>query len=628
MWAGTSGARLNFLAARAALRTGDLKAGSTALAAALTYQKTACRRLFQIGLADMAYRSGSMTERLVDQLYTEVLREPTRVDWSTDTLDTLAALASPHPLPYEHWFDVVLARKDSERALEIADALRRHRFFATQPLGGRLLALRWVLEGPAEALSQEALLQRQELLIKYLQFGELSRRSTELRTRLRDLPLTGGDEAQSRQQQETFAELAKVVTAQEAILQRLAVERVPAELAFPPLLETKKIQDQLPEGTLALVYLATSRNVHAFALAKDRYAHFIVSQPARVKTDVAELLRACGQHDRVQPVPLEDLKSKTWLTAAERVASSLFGETKAEEWAKYREVVIVPDGVLWYVPFEALPIPMSGGTSPLILQMPVRYVPTLSLAGGRGGAIRPMQRTAIVAGKLLPRDDDAAVKQAISAILPVAGDSLTLRKEPPTSSALYAAALDRLVVMAESEDAPQPLAWSPMLYDAGKSGGTLADWLQLPLAGVDQLLLPGFHTPAEYALKRGGSGDEMFLTICNLMASGCRTVLISRWRVGGQSTIDNIREFLQELPHEAAADAWRRSVLLDLERPLDPSVEGRVKPSPAVDGAKTDHPFFWAGYLLVDTGAHPESESLEPGQQQAGPNQVPLRREQ
>jgi hypothetical protein len=329
----------------------------------------------------------------------------------------------------------------------------------------------------------------------------------------------------------------------------------------------------------------------------------------------------------VQPVPLEDLTSKTWLTAAERVAGSLFGETKAEEWARYREVVIVPDGVLWYVPFEALPIPTSGGAAPLILEKPVRYVPTLSLAIRRGLANRPLERTAIVAGKLLPRDDEAAVKQAMTSIASVAGDSLTLRNAPPASSALFAAALDRLVVMAESEDAPQPLAWSPMLYDANKPGGTLADWLQLPLAGIDQVVLPGFHTPAEYALKRGGSGEEMFLTICDLMASGCRTVLISRWRVGGQSTIDNVREFLQELPHEAAADAWRRSVLLGLERPLDPPAEGRVKPSPTVDGAKTDHPFFWAGYLLVDTGARPESDRPEPSQQPL-PSAVPAGREQ
>ena len=108
-----------------------------------------------------------------------------------------------------------------------------------------------------------------------------------------------------------------------------------------------------------------------------------------------------------------------------------------------------------------------------------------------------------------------------------------------------------------------PLGWSPLVLDAGKIGSSLSDWIQLPLAGVDQLILPGFHTPAENALKRGGTGDEVFLAVCGLMASGSRTALISRWRVGGQSMIDLVREFVQELPHESAASAWRRSVLLD-----------------------------------------------------------------
>ena len=80
-------------------------------------------------------------------------------------------------LPYEHWLELALARRDQEKALNIADRIRRHRFYATQSLGGRLLALRWILEAPAESLSQLAISQRQELLVRYPKFGELSRRA-------------------------------------------------------------------------------------------------------------------------------------------------------------------------------------------------------------------------------------------------------------------------------------------------------------------------------------------------------------------------------------------------------------------------------------------------------------------
>jgi hypothetical protein len=290
----------------------------------------------------------------------------------------------------------------------------------------------------------------------------------------------------------------------------------------------------------------------------------------------------------------------------------LSNDAKPEEWAKYRELVIVPDGVLWYLPFEALPCPTDYGARPLLMQLPIRYAPTLSLCVPFARARRPIPRTAIVGGKLLPRDDDAMSRAMIEPILAVAGDSAVFRKDLPAPGAIFASIFDRLVVWTESDDAEKsPLGWSPLVLDAGKPGSTVAEWAQLPLAGVDQLVLPGFHTPAEVGLKRLGTGDEVFLSVCGLMASGCRTVMLSRWRVGGQSTVDLMREFIQELPHESAAGAWRRSVQLASDRLLDPSLEGRLKQSPTSDGLKADHPFFWSGYMLVDTGVTRSDEAIE-----------------
>jgi hypothetical protein len=610
MSSGAIGARLNFTTARAALYGGDLKAAATALNTALTYQKAASPRLFQIGLADVAYRNGNLTERIADLVYTDVLREPNRSDWSIATLDTIALLTSPHPLPYEHWFELALARKENEKALNIAERIRRHRFLATQALGGRLLALRWVLEAPAETLTQEATLQRQDLLVKFPRYAELSRRSAELRISLQQLPIAPTDENQIKQQQDQLAELGKVSAQQEAQLQLIALERVPSELAFPPLRETKEIQERLPDGTIVFYYFATSRNVYAFAIAQDRYAAFTMQQPAKVKQDVVELLKGIGLHDRNQPVAIEDLKANGWKPAGQRLLAQLTNDAKAEEWTKYRELVIVPDGVLWYLPFEALPAPSVQGSAPLLMQLPVRYAPTLGLAVSDGRKEKPIPRTAIVAGRLLPRGDDTAFKAQLESLAAAAGDCAVLRKDPGVPSSIFAATVDRLVVLAENDDAEKgPLAWSPFVLDAGKAGSSLSDWTLLPLAGVDQILLPAFHTAAETSLKRGsGTGEEVFSAVCGLMASGCRTIMLSRWRVGGQSTFDLTREFLQELPHESAASAWRRSVRLEADRYLDPTTEGRLKTPPVGEGIKADHPFFWAGYMLIDTGVKREEK--------------------
>ena len=198
-------------------------------------------------------------------------------------------------------------------------------------------------------------------------------------------------------------------------------------------------------------------------------------------------------------------------------------------------------------------------------------------------------------------------RSALDAITASAGDFAVLRKDLPAPGAIYSSTFDRLLVLADCEDAEKaPLALAPFVIDTAKPGSTLAEWTQLPLAGVDQVVLPGFHTPAEVSLKRAGTGEDVFQTVCGLMASGCRTVLLSRWRVGGQSTSELIGEFVQELPHDSADDAWRRacncSPIACSIRPSSP----RLKASPTAEGIKADHPFFWSGYLLIDTGVVPE----------------------
>ena len=99
----------------------------------------------------------------------------------------------------------------------------------------------------------------------------------------------------------------------------------------------------------------------------------------------------------------------------------------------------------------------------------------------------------------------------------------------------------------------------------------------------------------------------MFLTVCGLMATGTRTVLLSRWRTGGQTSYDLVREFVQELPFTTASHAWRRSAQLLWTTELDPELEPRVRGISIDDAVAPENPFFWAGYMLVDTGAEPRN---------------------
>jgi hypothetical protein len=185
----------------------------------------------------------------------------------------------------------------------------------------------------------------------------------------------------------------------------------------------------------------------------------------------------------------------------------------------------------------------------------------------------------------------------------------------PAPSPLIASLLDALVVLADVDaNGTDPFAWAPLPIDRGGQAGTLDQWLAIAGEGPQRIMLPGMHTLAERggkASRRKGApppGSELFNASCALMSAGAETILLSRWRVGGQSTLDLVREFAQELPHAAAANAWKRSVQVAMESPIDPASEIRVKAGREPVDLTAKHPFFWAGYLVVDSGWAPAEE--------------------
>ena len=132
--------------------------------------------------------------------YNELLRDPLPSDWTIDPMETLATLITPHPVSLEHWFEIAWDRHEYETAWEISDRARRHRFFSSLDMGGRLESLKWILETPAELLDQQSLLQRQDLLTRWPQYAQLSQQARAIRAKLADMPLAPDDQALRKEQ--------------------------------------------------------------------------------------------------------------------------------------------------------------------------------------------------------------------------------------------------------------------------------------------------------------------------------------------------------------------------------------------------------------------------------------------
>lgn len=595
------GGRRLYHAAHAAYQAGNAAEAVSLLASSLVIGRKASPWLFQIGVAEKLLSSNVIGPRTADQLFQLLLREPAAKDWKLNPQETLAVLTTPLEQPMGLWFELVLSeRKDQERAFEISDRIRRRRFFNTLSFGGRLMALRWTLEAPKEAINDKAGLQRQDLLLRYPAYAEISAQAKAVREQLRGMPLVLEDEAR-RDQEKLLGKLATLCAMQEAMLGDIALRREPSEFAFPPLLDVKTIQEQMPANQLTLAYFNTPRAVYISLITKTEYMTGVISDARSVERELKLLLQELGHYDRNQVQVAEHLLDDQWKEPAKRLWKMLVPESAAGLWKDIDELVIVPDGILWYVPFESLQTPTRRGSIPLISKYRIRFAPTLGtslphrLSNARGKTM------AVVTGKMFPRDAQETAVQAFDELRAAVPTAVRIESRLPAPSYVYSTLCDSLVVLDEVDDKNTgPYTWAPMQADRGKPGSTLADWFSLPWQSPELLVLPGFQTAAGDGLRRGGNGNEMFLAVCGLMSTGARTILISRWRTGGQMSFDLTREFLQQLPRMSPEAAWQRSVHLVMAGEANPEYEPRVKTSRLDESLPARHPFFWAAYMLVD----------------------------
>ena len=605
MGRGLLGARRDYLAALIQTQLDRPEAAGKALQTALAFQKNSSKWLYQIRMANRRYADRSVTPRIALELYGELLREPTAKDWAADPLEALSVLMVPHRSAYERWFEAALSRKEIDRAMEIADRTRRQDFFSSLPLGGRLLALRSILEAPLEQVGRDAELQRQDLLLRYPKYKELHRRANDLHARLAEGPLVPAAAEDVTRRRSLWRELAEVSAEQEQLLRKMALGHGPSRLVFPPARSAKEIRDGLPDRHAMLMFFAHGEQIDAFVFTRDDYQAWKLSAPASLRKNVTLFLRDLGNHDANRQLSVASLAGSEWRQSGAKIKELLLKGSNIDLTRGVDQWVIVPDSFLWYLPFEAIPV--GEPAEPLIRRVRVRYAPTAGLTlaptarPGTGG------KTAVVVGKLFPRDDPAVAEEQYQRLRKVVPNLQPLRPPLPAPSGNLATLLGSLIVLDDIEPAG-PYAWTPIPLDLVARDGALDRWMALPWGGPKQVILPGYHTAAENALRRRGTmepGREMFFSLCGLMATGARTILLSRWRTGGETSYGLVREFIQELPHSPASEAWQRSVQLAAVARINPDREPRVRRGKEVDLPAASHPFFWAGYLLVDTGADP-----------------------
>ena len=605
-------ARLAYAQAHAEFQSGELTQGMSSLGTSMDLLRNSGIWMFRLALVDRFFKSNSISERVADELYTLLLREPTAADWQIDPMETLSLVLTPHPGPYERWMAIAIARQETDRAIEIADRLRRHVFYCSLPLGGRALALRWMVSAPDDALNRDLLAARQKMLLRYPALVELQRKANALGAALNALPVNPDDASdERREQKQLLQQLASVSTAQEAMIGDLSLRREHSEFVFPPITTIPDIQQKLGEKQLVWMFVESSLGVYACMITQSESSLKPIPEAKNIRGELTQLYRNLGIYDRNSSLDAETLSSKDWHESIVSLRNILAPTRDKEFWTQFDEIVVIPDGLLWYLPFEMLPLG-DDAEETLLSQATIRYAPTLGTSVTDKEVAKTDRPLGVVTGRLFPKDTPEVAQEWFKEIETENPNAVQFETRLPGPSGLIGGLCDTILVLDDLDGKSSGLyGWAPMQLDNGENGSSLYNWMMLPWEGPATLVLPGFHTAAEKGFRQNATGQEIYSAICGLMASGCDTVLISRWRMAGQTSFELMREFVRELPNDSAAAAWQRSIVLAREQPLNPSAEPRLKEGREAFPPDSRHPAFWAGYLLADRGANGEKIAEE-----------------
>ncbi len=609
---GTLGGITGYASALVAYAQGDTATGDGDLLRALAIARGRSCRLFQTALLTELVRAGSsaVPERQADEFFAAWLADPADRDFAIDPLDALAVLSASRGMAFDTWV-AVAGRRGEEQLLAAAEATMRHRWMAARPLGGRRVSVERFLAADRRLLEPAEVARRQAVAGEQPGLDALLTRTGQLRGNLAAAvaaapaggPVVGGA-PDEWQEYAAAAEQLRLAVA------RLAAGRLATPL-YPPLETSKEIRRRLAAGQALLSFHWTAAGlVGAFETA-DRLVAWQVRQVAGLPGEIRTLAKELSLNERSVAVGTDRLAASDWGGSAARIERMLFENSRGVSLADgIEELVIVPDGWLWYLPFEILPVSSNrggGDTRPLREACRIRYSPTRSLA-----VLRFEPRPALATGLLLGRmsrgeKQEAAVAAAAEMLAGVAGAAVIEPSATAPPPALAGSLFDTLVVADELAAAEPTATWPFFSGGTTRAGVSLAEWLAPPPKRPGRLVLPGVQTAMAGGLSKlpPRPGEDLFLPAVDLIGAGARTVLMSRWRTGGHTSASLVQEFLREITGPdavSAAEAWQRAVEVVIPEQPDPGREPRIKQAADTILEDSRHPLLWAGPMLIDCG--------------------------
>ncbi len=494
--------------------------------------------------------------------------------WRADHVDALAYEMYDRSTGLNAYLLSTMKRDQPLDVLVQCDAVLRHRFLATLPIAGRVQQIRRL------AATDRDLLVKPAAAVFANPPPRLARMSELL---LMPVPLYGSPEWVQRG------------LTLESLATQLALERGSLPPTMPPPVVGQSDLGRLPQGHALLTFVDVGEAFIGTLVIKGKVRSWVTPPKRQIVAGVSQLLRSIGAVPMRGALRIDD--QAAWKKSSLALRELLVPDEIHAMLQSAGCVIVVPDGMLWYLPMEMLAVDSEAATL-WGDRCVVTYSPTPGLVLHPVALDKPERPTGVVSSLFFsPRDAElnaqrvATVTGAAQILQPLPGD-------PPVPSSSIGESVGRLLVLgAVTANVKQRLLTAPGLYDAASPEGTLGSWMRFPANVPVSVYLPGYRTAATSPAL--GDGSEISYTLMAMHCSGVRNIAMSRWPVGGESTAILWKEFVQELPYDSVPAAWTRAVQSLRQSQLDPTLEPLLTGKDAAREDLTgDHPLFWSGYLL------------------------------
>jgi CHAT domain-containing protein len=381
-------------------------------------------------------------------------------------------------------------------------------------------------------------------------------------------------EERSRERIKNLEQQARV---RESDLMRALQEATLAEaneagLQIPATHSLEQIRAALPEDTALVEYfLARDRNI-VCVLTRDKLHIGPITLQARIHK-LLQLLQFQMSKFRLDPHYVATFSDSLFASTRSHLRN-LYDELIApvRDLVTAKHLVIVPHGVLHYVPFHAL----HDGRSYLIDQCSVSYAPSASIFTlCRAKEENPSDQSLILGVPDSQAPSIGCEVEAIGKILPKAkvflGDSVTeevLQAEGRRSRIIHIATHGYF-----RQD--NPMFSSIRL---GRSHLSLYDIYRLHLP-AELVVLSGCAT----GLNVVTPGDELLGLVRGLLQAGAQSLILSLWDVHDDSTKEFMIGFYTHLQKGLSKTESLQRAMLELKE-------------------RRPHPYYWAPFTLIGKG--------------------------